>query len=208
MSVRSKQPAPLLGFESVTRYWDGRRKLWAAKIGPGEYYVTLSGELIVTVLGSCVAACVRDPERGVGGMNHFMLPGGSGMAQAQAASTENRYGCFAMESLINSVLRHGGQRHRLEVKLFGGGRILRRMTDVGERNVEFACRYVESESLNLLSHDLGGDLPRKVYYSPTSGRVRLKRLRDLHNRTVIERETSYAQKLEVEPVTGDVELFD
>jgi len=202
------QPPALVGFESVARYWDSHRGLWAAKIGPGEYYVTLAGEMIVTVLGSCVAACVRDPIRGIGGMNHFMLPGDPDSAPKAPTSSHNRYGCYAMESLLNTILKRGGERSRLEIKLFGGGRVLSRMTDVGERNIAFVRSFVTAEGLRLVSEDLGGNFPRKVYFSPRTGKVRLKKLRDLHNRTIEEREASYARDLEAKPASGDVELFD
>jgi len=208
---RPTRPPALVGFETVARYWDARLGVWAAKIGPGEFYVTLAGELVVTVLGSCVSACIRDPVRGIGGMNHFMLPGDPSAPAVGPASAQNRYGCHAMESLINVMLRHGGDRSRFEVKLFGGGRILQRMTDVGERNIEFIRKYARAEGLRIVAEDMGGDHPRKVYFAPDSGKVRLKKLRELHNNTIYEREITYARDLETvrsKPADDSIELFD
>ncbi len=196
----------LPGFSQINRYWDKYNDIISAKILPGEFYVTKENEAIVTVLGSCISACIRDPQRGIGGMNHFMLPadnGGSGKDISESA----RYGNFAMEMLINEILKNGGEKNNLEVKIFGGGKILRNMTDVGERNIEFAISYVKTEGLNLLTSDVGSAHPRKVYYFPESGRVRVKKLRTLHNETVIERETDYMKDLVKKPVEGDIELF-
>ena len=202
-------PAPP-GFGHVNRYWDPTRGCMAAKILPGEYYVTGADEVVVTVLGSCVAACIRDARTGVGGMNHFMLPlneGGDDNWSGTSLSTATRYGNVAMEYLINEVLKHGSERRRLEVKVFGGGRILREMTDIGRRNIEFVLDYVETEGLRLIARDLGGDCPRKVVYHPGSGRVQVKKLQSLRNETVLEREAAYMDELVTQPVEGSVDLF-
>ncbi len=200
----------LPGFEHINRYWDPVHRIAAAKLLPGEYYVTRQDELLVTVLGSCVAACIRDPLAGVGGMNHFLLPmqgTAGGRAGTQAVDDSARYGSFAMERLINEILKHGGVRERLEVKLFGGGRILANMADIGSRNIEFALRYVQTEGLKLLACDLGDIYPRKVYFYPSHGRVRVLKLRSLHNDTLLKREQSYRQGLEQRLPAGEVELF-
>jgi len=196
----------LLGFSHINRYWDKQNEIISAKILPGQFYVSKEDEAIVTVLGSCISACIRDPIAGIGGMNHFMLPAdnsGSGTKLSESA----RYGNFAMEMLINEILKNGGAKKNLEVKIFGGGKILRNMTDVGQRNIEFAITYIKTEGLNLLSSDVGSPHPRKVYYFPKSGRVLIKKLRKLHNETVIERETDYMKDLVKKPVTSDIELF-
>ncbi|MBL1261611.1 MAG: chemoreceptor glutamine deamidase CheD [Thiotrichaceae bacterium] len=196
----------LPGFSHINRYWDKQNELISAKILPGQFYVTKENEAIVTVLGSCISACIRDPQAGIGGMNHFMLPAdnsGNGAKLSESA----RYGNFAMEMLINEILKNGGKKKNLEVKIFGGGKILRNVTDVGERNIEFAITYIKTEGLNLLSSDVGSAHPRKVYYFPDSGRVRIKKLRKLHNETVIEREADYMKDLINKPVKSDIELF-
>lgn len=196
----------LSGFSHINRYWDKHNDILSAKILPGQFYVTKDNEAIVTVLGSCISACIRDPKSGVGGMNHFMLPSDNGGGITKLSDSA-RYGNFAMEMLINEILKNGGKKENLEVKITGGGKILRNMTDIGKRNIEFAISYVKTEGLNLISSDVGSTHPRKVYYFPETGRVRVKKLRALHNDTVIERETDYMKDLVKKPVEGDIELF-
>lgn len=200
----------LAGFERINRYWDPVNGLHAAKILPGEFYVTTHEEMVVTVLGSCISACVRDPLFGIGGMNHFMLPGDSSQASqawGDDAVASTRFGIHAMECLINEILKHGGSRKNLEVKITGGGRILAQMTDIGARNIRFVQEFIRAEGLKLLAEDLGDIYPRKVYYFPLTGKLRVKKLRTLHNQTIVERETSYQRELTHQPVGGEVELF-
>ncbi len=201
----------LPGFEHINRYWDKDNKCVAAKLLPGEYYVTLRDEAVVTVLGSCVSACIRDRKTGIGGMNHFMLPENARADGRQwggdVLSSATRFGNNAMERLINDILKNGGERRALEVKIFGGGRILAQMTDIGQRNIEFVHDYVRTESLALVAEDTGDTCPRKVVYFPASGRVRVKKLRSLHNETIIQRETRYLQDIGKAPVSGSIELF-
>jgi len=202
-----RKSAALPGFEHINRYWDKTREVWGAKILPGQYYVTIQEELIVTVLGSCVAACVRDSRLGVGGMNHFMLPTSTHEARLKFGSVAERYGNFAMEHMINDILKNGGRREFLEVKVFGGGKILAQMTDIGQRNIDFIRQYLRTEAMKVLSEDLGDVFPRKVVYMPATGKAYVKRLRSLNNDTVVERERSYMSQLSTEPVQGDIELF-
>jgi len=203
--------APALpGFEAINRYWDRSHDLPAAKILPGEYYVTNRDEIITTVLGSCVSACIRDRVFGIGGMNHFMLPqsdSGSWGGAAEPTSTATRYGNYAMEHMINDILSHGGHRRNLEVKIFGGGQIIRSMTDVGKRNIEFVLDYLRTEGLTVVGSDVGDIYPRKVVYFPASGRVRVKKLKTMHNETIVQREEKYRHDLEEKPIEGDIELF-
>ena len=205
----SPPPRALPGFGGITRYWDDGHGMYAAKLLPGEFYVTAEQETIVTVLGSCVSACIRDPLYGIGGMNHFMLPvsQGTGSWEANGVGASTRYGSHAMEQLINEILKNGGNRRNLEVKLTGGGRILAQMTDIGRKNIQFVEEYVRTESLKVLSHDLGDIYPRKVYYTPATGKMLVKKLRSLHNNTIVERETRYLHEIDVAPVQGEVELF-
>ncbi len=199
------------GFEHIKRYWDKINNAYTAKILPGEYYVTINDESIVTVLGSCVSACIRDRVFGVGGMNHFMLPEDSSAGEGSWAmgGKAARFGGFAMEQMINDILKNGGLRKNLEVKIFGGGKVIKNMStmDVGQRNISFVIDYIKTEGLTLLSEDVGNIYPRKVIYFPATGRVRVKKLRNMHNNTVIEREMKYRTKIIEKPVTGDVELF-
>ncbi|MEC5396840.1 chemoreceptor glutamine deamidase CheD [Uliginosibacterium sp. H1] len=191
------------------RYFDRGFGCEAVKVLPGEYYVTGERMAIVTVLGSCVSACVRDRVLGVGGLNHFMLPDGTIGCDARPLSGSARYGVFAMEILINHLLKLGAQREHLEAKVFGGGRVMAKLagSQVGERNAEFVLDYLRTEKIPLLAEDLGDIYPRKVYFFPATGRVMVKRLIELKNGTVVEREREYAQRLNDQPVAGIVELF-
>lgn len=183
----------------------------AAKLLPGDYYVTRDNELVTTVLGSCIAACIRDTVEGIGGMNHFMLPeqllNTLSCGSDDAAGNATRYGNVAMEHLINAILQHGGRRQNLEVKLFGGGNILPNLCDIGKRNIQFVLDYIDTEALKLVSSDLGDIYPRKINFYPKTGSVRMKKLKDLCNDTVINREFRYQTRIKNTPVAGEVELF-
>jgi len=202
----------LPGFEHVNRYWDKRMNLPAAKIMPGEFYVSKSGEMIVTVLGSCISACIRDVQLGIGGMNHFMLPVQGEHSSEQwgnSNSSASRYGNWAMEFLINEILKLGGTRRNLEIKVFGGGNVLSSMTDIGERNIAYVRKYIYEENFELAAEDVGDIFPRKVLYFPDTGSVKVRKLRETLNDTVLQREINYSKNLNDEPsVSGDVELFD
>ncbi len=203
-------PEAFQEFEHINRYWDRQNNMPAAKILPGEYYVTRNNEIITTVLGSCVSACVRDRILGIGGMNHFMLPVSEDTSWGGVSdliSTATRYGNHAMEHMINDILSHGGRRKNLEVKIFGGGQIMQSMADIGKKNIEFVHHYLKTEGLLLLNEDVGGIYPRKVLYYPATGRVRVKKLKRMHNDTVVRREEAYRQDLEEHPVAGEIELF-
>ena len=190
---------------SPNLYYDKRFETEAVKLLPGEYFVTARDKLLVTVLGSCVAACIRDRVNGVGGMNHFMLPGEGD----DALSSSARYGVYAMEKMINELLKAGAQRNNLEAKLFGGGNVLRGFTvaNVGERNAEFALNYLRTERIAVVAQDLLDIYPRKVYFFPKTGRVLVKQLRHAHNETIVDREQVYRSRIKVAEVQGDVELF-
>jgi len=205
---RPPQPDCLADFEHVNRYWDRSQNSWAAKILPGEYYVTTQpDEIVATTLGSCVSACIRDKVFGIGGMNHFMLPLKSEHASDDWMDSATRYGSYAMEHLINDILKNGGNRNNLEVKLTGGGKIMQNMSDVGARNIEFVLEYLQTENLDVMVQDLGDIYPRKVMYYPATGRLRVKRLRSMHNETLIQREQEYQHELDVQPDSGGIELF-
>ena len=189
-------------------YYDRTFDCDAAKILPGEFFCTFKDMLIVTVLGSCVAACIRDRVSGIGGMNHFMLPdGGDGSNPLISASA--RYGTYAMEVLINELLKNGARRENLEAKVFGGGNVLRGLTalNVGERNAAFVRAYLKAEGIRVLAEDLNDIFPRKVYFFPRSGRVLVKKLRELNNNTLVNREQDYASRLAGKEIGGEVDLF-
>lgn len=209
--LHNLEPSLIPGFENINRYWDQENQIMTAKLMPGEYYVTNQDEMITTVLGSCVAACIRDVVTGVGGMNHFMLPETSenrlNARDEAVVGNATRYGNYAMEHLINSILQNGGKRKNLEVKLFGGGKIIATLGDVGARNIRFVLDYVDTEALKLVSQDLGDIYPRKVNFFPMTGRVRMKKIKDLHNQTIFLREKQYSSSIKNAPVEGSVELF-
>src|SRR4030066_2232850 len=164
--------------------------------------------LIVTVLGSWVAACIRGRVSGIGGMNHFMLPDGGGDA-GSPASASMRYGAYAMEVLINQILKAGARRENLEAKVFGGGNVLRGFTsiNVGERNARFVREFLHAENIRIVPGDLKNVHPRKVDFFPATGKVLVKKLKQLNNYTLVKREQDYASRLKINPVGGDVDLF-
>ncbi|MBT8119011.1 MAG: chemoreceptor glutamine deamidase CheD [Gammaproteobacteria bacterium] len=204
-------PVTLTGFESINRYWDEKHDIYAAKILPGEFYVSVSGELITTVLGSCISACIRDRKTGIGGMNHFMLPTdirrNPNSWNDTPVNMQTRYGNIAMERLINVILASGGKRSNLEIKLFGGGKVLQIDTDIGGKNISFVKQYLMTEGLKVAAEDVGGIYPRKVLYFPKSGRVRVKKLINEHNDTVKQREKKYIKSLDTSPIEGRIDLF-
>ena len=188
-------------------YVDRHFQLPAAKIGPGEVYATQRDMLIVTVLGSCVSACLRDPTSRVGGMNHFMLPFHGSRTEAGPLSESARYGAYAMEVLVNHLLSLGARRDRIQAKVFGAGRIVAGMSDVGSRNASFAVEYLQRENIPIIARDLGREEASKVYFFPRSGRVLLKRLKTLRNDTVLIREKLYAERLDTLVKGKPADLF-
>jgi len=197
------------GFEEViapNHYYDRHFGIEAAKILPGEYYATGRDMMLVTVLGSCVSTCIRDPATGIGGMNHFMLPEGD---HRNPLSVAARYGGYAMEMLVNQLLKLGAARHRLEAKAFGGGEVMRgfSLNNLGERNSQFVLDYLDRENIRLVAQDILDFDPRKIYYFPATGRVLVKKLKHAHNNTIIQREEEYGSRLKASDMSGDIELF-
>ena len=208
-SSQPSRPQTLPGFETIKSCWDKNHQMYSARILPGEYYVSCADEIISTVLGSCVSACIRDPKLGIGGMNHFMLPERF-IRDPHAKDITNccaRYGSFAMEHLINDILANGGLKNRLEIKLFGGGNVMQSNTNVGARNIQFVRSYLRTESLSVASEDLGGQHPRKVLYFPRSGRVLIKKLPITKNIEVSQVEINYQHAIEEKPIAGEIDLF-
>jgi chemotaxis protein CheD len=178
---------------------DGLRPIHVVQ---GEQYVTDDpGAVLTTILGSCVAACLRDPVAGVGGMNHFLLPG---VERSQAGSESVRYGVHAMELLVNALLAAGARRDRLEGKLFGGARLIKGLTDVGALNAEFAQDFLRREGLKHVGGSLGGESGRRIQYWPVSGRARQVFL-TRQTQDVLARETRLAPAPAAQ--TGALELF-
>jgi len=203
-------PPALPHFSHIRRTWDADLGMPVAKLLPGDYYVTRYNEAIFTVLGSCVSACVRERKLGIGGMNHFMLPldrsGGTSAWAENLVSSATRYGNVAMERLINDIMLLGGQRENLEFKVIGGGKVLDMTLDVGARNAQFVRDYLKTEGFLISAEDLGDTFARKLFYSPSTGKVRVKRLTATVNRAVFEREREYAPTT-AQVESGTVELF-
>lgn len=185
-------------------YFDAAMNSDAARLLPAEYFATDRKLVLVTVLGSCVAACLRDPILGVGGMNHFMLPDGD-----PGVGESARYGNHAMELLINELLKAGAHRDRLEAKVFGGANVLKSFTSnpIGTRNAEFIRDYLATEHIPVLAEDLLGIHPRKVGFFPVTGRAFVKRLPHAHDAEVSAEERAYVERLRHTPIAGSVELF-
>lgn len=195
-------------FAHIRRMRDSRFPHEIASILPGEFFVSREPMIVYTVLGSCISACIRDPIAQVGGMNHFMLPEPKETAH-DSWGESTRYGSFAMESLINEILKRGGLKTRLEIKLFGAGKIYEGKIDVGEKNAKWVIQYLRSEGLAVSNTDLGNVYPRKVYYFTESGRVLLKKIEQVKNRTIFDRENEYAARIKQrdQQPADDVTLF-
>jgi chemotaxis protein CheD len=198
-AVRASDPA---GRET----YDPHLRMAAVRVQPGEFYATDRGVAIVTVLGSCVAACLRDRENGIGGMNHFMLPRGR---DEGPASTSARYGVNAMELLINELIHMGARRSRLEAKVFGGGNMLEGCTalNIGQANALFVTEFLRAESIPVVGCDLEGNGSRKVCFFPASGRVLVRGIHRGEGRGIAESEARYGARLEQLPVGGQAEIF-
>lgn len=168
----------------------------------GEYKIANDPDVVLTtILGSCVAACLRDPVAGVGGMNHFLLPGTGGMGGGDAT----RYGVHLMELLINGLLKQGARRDRLEAKIFGGAKTIASFSNVGEQNAVFATQFLKDEGIRLVGSSTGGDSGRKVEFWPVSGRARQHPLSgaETQSTAALERRPAPAPK----PVADDIEFF-
>ena len=197
LKAQSRKPG-----EASFFYYDSHFKNEAVKILPGEYFVDSEDILIMTTLGSCIAACIWDRNARVGGMNHFMLPEGSG--------DSGRYGSYAMELLINELLKLGASRLTLEAKVFGGGQVISGMNsmNVGERNTQFVMDYLKTEHISVVSKDVLDIYPRKVCFLPASGKAMVKRLAPTNTEALVAQDRAAAQKA-VPTVTGggSVDLF-
>ena len=192
---------------ATRRFYDSASAAWMVKVFPGEFYVTSKqDEVLVTVLGSCVSACVRDARAGIGGMNHFMLPHSqAGNWAGDMQST--RFGNFAMEKLINELMKAGCSRDSLEIKVFGGGNVTDTSNLIGTENSEFILRYLEAEGLRCIAQDLGGQLPRRIHYTPTTGKVVRRLLGTSESSAIARDENEYVRRLSTRSTGGDIQLF-
>lgn len=193
--------------QPAARSYDLRQGTKAVRVLPGEAYVTgEAGEMIVTVLGSCVAACIRNPATGFGGLNHFMLPE-SDSGIWNGASAALRYGNYAMEVLINEILKSGCRRRDLEIKLFGGADLTDGSALIGSANVSFVLDYLHAENLVIASADLGGCYGRRIHYSPSTGVVHRLLLGTAVHPDFVDEEYSFKKRLARTKIEGEVDLF-
>ena len=198
MSALSPPAAP-----APTAHFDHKIGARVHTVLPGGHLViTEPGTAVGTLLGSCVAACLRDARLGIGGLNHFLLPGDD-------CSTSARYGVYAMEVLINEILRHGGARRDLEAKVFGGGDMIATTSaaSIGTQNAAFVRRYLSGEGVRIAAEDLGGVRARRVFFFPDTGRARVQYLDATESRDALAGESRYASRLRARPPSGGVELF-
>jgi chemotaxis protein CheD len=190
-----------------TLYFDRIHDCDAVKILPGQYYVSNKNILIGTVLGSCVSACIYDRAAAIGGMNHFMLPDTGDINSP--ASESARYGAYAMELLINQLMKMGIAKANMTAKIFGGGNVLHSMStlNVGERNATFVKKYLSNEGIRVLSEDLLDNCARKVYFFPQTGRVLVKRLETIAP-SIINLEKDYVGSFKAtDQRAGEIDLF-
>lgn len=185
-------------------YADHHFQYDAVKVLPGEYFVSSEDLVIMTVLGSCIAACIWDNKMRIGGMNHFMLPDGDG------ADGSGRYGSYAMELLINEMIKLGARRETMQAKVFGGGAVMAGFTtmNVGERNTKFVLDYLATERIPVVSQDVLDIHPRKVCFFPVTGKVLVKRLAHSHPESlVVEERKGNAALVAKSTAGGSVDLF-
>ena len=196
--------------EARTVYFEREFERNAVKLLPGEYFVSEDDIVLSTVLGSCIAACMWDRTAKVGGMNHFMLPGDASRAgtDSDPIGLAGRYGVFAMEQLINELIKRGARKSNLEAKLFGGGAVLRNFTalNVGERNAEFVLNFLRTEGIRIASQDLLDVFARRVAFFPVSGRALCRKLPQA-DAAVVSAEQQYNAQINTNKAGGDVELF-
>jgi chemotaxis protein CheD len=189
-------PSAPPGFEHINRYYDAVNQRYAAKLLPGQFYLSRD-EAIVTVVGTCVAVCLRDRVLGLGGMNHFMEPYATTGAAASPAED-------AMFTLYRALLDAGAHRPNLEAKLYGGARILTADCPIGDRTIAYAQLFLRQAGIPIVEEDVGGHYPRKIDFQPQDGRVRLKHLRDLHNNTVADRDRQFLEGYRRPPRSADL----
>jgi chemotaxis protein CheD len=185
-------------------YYDKALQTQAIRLLPADYVATDQPLALVTLLGSCVAACLYDPALAIGGMNHFMLPGSNGNNATCA-----RYGVNAMELLINDLLKRGARRNRLMAKVFGGGNVLNgfHSDPIGTRNARFVLQYLAAENIPVRAQDLGDIHARKIGFFPQTGRTLVKRLPSTRDDGIVDAERALYGRLTRAPASGGVELF-
>ncbi len=187
------------------KYYNNKFKKDIIDISAGEYIASAEDVIISTVLGSCVSVCIYDPRRKMAGLNHFMLVESRSLDNLGEMMRSERYGSYAMESLLNEFIRTGSRKSDLQSKVFGGSRILQtapgKSMDIGHQNIIYALNFLENEDIPILAKDTGGERPRRIYLFPHSFKVLLKR----------EKNSSLDEKSEIRipaKKSGSIVLFD
>lgn len=191
---------------SSRRYFDPRFEATIITVAPGEHEITAAkDEIVATVLGSCVSVCMRDPQAGVGGLNHFLLPKNNG----GDTNAGERYGDTAMEVLINGLIKRGGRRGQFEAKVFGGARVLSgaTMLAIGDGNIAFVLDFLNREGIPIVSKDVGGTRSRRIHYQPATGRAWVQHVQPSARSSEHEQEVAYLNRLKSQPVAGEVEIW-
>ena len=203
LSLQQLKTQPRKSGEASFFFFDPHFQHNAAKVLPGEYFVAREQLAIMTVLGSCIAACLWDSRMRVGGMNHFMLPDG------EAGDSSGRYGSYAMELLINEMMKLGARRETLQAKIFGGGQVMANFTtmNVGERNTRFVQDYLATERIPVVSEDVLDIYPRKVVFFPVTGKAMVKRLAHAHPEAAAQEARGNAASVVRATSGGSVDLF-
>lgn len=181
-----------------------------AYILPGEYHISRE-HIINTLLGSCVAVVLYSENEGIGGMNHFMLPSiADPVAIVKNGGDAGRYGLYAMELLINGLVKAGVKKEMIKAKVFGGGRVLKGMGSdadhIGFKNVDFVLNYLKAEKIPVVSKDVGGNTGRKVYFFPWNSKVLVSNI--VSSAAVLNEEKAYIDFIRKDKEEKKIILFD
>jgi len=201
-------PAPLVDFEHISRHRCVLSKQVKANVLPGQFYISKQDEVIITILGSCIAVCLQDSQTGIVGMNHFLLPSCDGsLATNTNKNPVTFYGQWAMECLINGMMKHGAKRKNLEAKIFGGAHVTKALPsyDIGQKNYQFAQQYLANENIPVISDDTGGPNPRRIFYYVETRKVEVHNyIKDIES--VVEKESNYLESVE-HAIGIDIQFF-
>ena len=167
--------------------------------------------MLVTILGSCMSVCLRDPVTKIGGMNHILLPGDKDDKLAKGdPGYSARFGINAMEELINGMLKLGARKDRFEAKIFGGGNVIKSSNLIGNKNIKFVKEFLAAEHIPIKAEDVGGDTPRRLHFFPETGKAMLRKLQRKEDMVILEKEKEYEEKIihkAEEKPEAEVELF-
>ncbi len=197
-------PISLLGSQHLEAYWREKWNCYGVSIKQGDYCVTDQPIVITTVLGSCISVCVYDKSTGYGGMNHFMLPKKS---DDKDMYRPFRYGLFSMEQMINQFLKQGVSKEHLEAKVIGGAKMMGKLSNIGQLNIDFIMQYLSDEKLRLIAQDIGGEQGRKLAFFPNTGRLLVSKIAQIENNKLLESESKVFLKDEPIGAQHGVELF-